>query len=358
MRFVLAFVLSLLCGSAFAQVTPGTSPLSGAKGGTNNAFMQFNGPASSLKTYTLPNASDTLAALGQIQIWTGAQSFSDGKLILLGSGSGSSTLKAPATGGGTATLFSGTDTVVGLISAQSPTNKTISGSTNVLGGVTMTLGSDATGDIYYRNSSGILTRLGVGSNTNVLTLSGGLPSWQAGSSAASITVGTTTVNTGTTLNFLYNNAGTLANTPLVNGYGIVLSGTANATIAVSLTTAQAALGSNVAMGTAGTFTDGPSMAQGATGVWAVSGTVSFVSSSGVAIVACKLWDGTNVINSGFQTTSGTGVVGNMTISGNSVANPPGNIKITCKDTTSNNTSFQFNTSGLSRDSNISGHRIQ
>ena len=43
----------------------------------------------------------------------------------------------------------------------------------------MTLGSDATGDLYYRNSSGNLTRLGIGSSTQVLTVSGGLPSWQA-----------------------------------------------------------------------------------------------------------------------------------------------------------------------------------
>lgn len=46
---------------------------------------------------------------------------------------------------------------------------------------TMTLGSDATGDIYYRNGSGILTRLGVGSNGDVLTLATGLPSWAAAS---------------------------------------------------------------------------------------------------------------------------------------------------------------------------------
>lgn len=50
----------------------------------------------------------------------------------------------------------------------------------VIGGATMTLGSDATGDIYYRNSGGVLTRLGVGTNGHVLTLSGGLPTWAAG----------------------------------------------------------------------------------------------------------------------------------------------------------------------------------
>ena len=39
------------------------------------------------------------------------------------------------------------------------------------------VGSDATGDIYYRNSSGHLTRLGVGSNGEVLTTNGTIPSW-------------------------------------------------------------------------------------------------------------------------------------------------------------------------------------
>lgn len=41
------------------------------------------------------------------------------------------------------------------------------------------LTSDATGDIYYRNVSGILTRLGIGSDGEVLTLASGLPSWAA-----------------------------------------------------------------------------------------------------------------------------------------------------------------------------------
>jgi hypothetical protein len=50
----------------------------------------------------------------------------------------------------------------------------------VIGGVTMTLGTDGTGDIYYRNAGGVLTRLGVGSDGDVLTLASGLPSWAAG----------------------------------------------------------------------------------------------------------------------------------------------------------------------------------
>jgi hypothetical protein len=47
----------------------------------------------------------------------------------------------------------------------------------VIGGATMTLGSDATGDVYYRNASAVLTRLAVGSDADVLTLASGVPSW-------------------------------------------------------------------------------------------------------------------------------------------------------------------------------------
>src|SRR5262252_7017412 len=73
------------------------------------------------------------------------------------------------------------DTFALLAAAQSFTNKTITSTTNVLGGVTMTLGSDATGDIYYRDAGGHLTRLAIGSSTQVLTVSGGLPTWAAAS---------------------------------------------------------------------------------------------------------------------------------------------------------------------------------
>jgi len=50
------------------------------------------------------------------------------------------------------------------------------------------LGSDASGDMYYNNSSGILTRIAVGSDNHVLTLDGAVPGWEAaagGGSAAS-----------------------------------------------------------------------------------------------------------------------------------------------------------------------------
>lgn len=69
------------------------------------------------------------------------------------------------------------DTFAVLNFAQTFTNKTLTSATNVLGGVTMNLGSDATGDTYYRNSGGVLTRLAKGSDGQALVLASGIPSW-------------------------------------------------------------------------------------------------------------------------------------------------------------------------------------
>ena len=49
------------------------------------------------------------------------------------------------------------------------------------GSATITMGSDATGDIYYRNASGYLTRLAAGADGTVLTGtgSGSVPAWES-----------------------------------------------------------------------------------------------------------------------------------------------------------------------------------
>lgn len=102
-----------------------------------------------------------------------------GKLLFNNATSGSIILQPTtgALGSSVQTLQAVTDTFVYRATTDTLTNKTLSSSTNVLGGVTMTLGSDANGDIYYRNSSGILTRLGIGSANQFLAGSGSIPAW-------------------------------------------------------------------------------------------------------------------------------------------------------------------------------------
>lgn len=49
---------------------------------------------------------------------------------------------------------------------------------NVLkAGFAFILGGDETGDIYYRNSSGLLARLGIGNTGQILSVAGGIPAW-------------------------------------------------------------------------------------------------------------------------------------------------------------------------------------
>lgn len=69
------------------------------------------------------------------------------------------------------------DKAVGKTATQTLTNKTLTSAT--LTTPVINVGSDATGDIYYRNSGGAFTRLGIGTNTYILTVSAGIPSWAA-----------------------------------------------------------------------------------------------------------------------------------------------------------------------------------
>jgi len=51
------------------------------------------------------------------------------------------------------------------------------------GSVHFDLGGDATGDIFYRDAGGFLAPLGIGTAGQVLTVAGGLPSWQTSAGA-------------------------------------------------------------------------------------------------------------------------------------------------------------------------------
>lgn len=52
------------------------------------------------------------------------------------------------------------------------------------GKVSFTLGSDLTGDLFYRDSAGNLKNLAIGTTGDVLTVDSGLPAWQASTSGA------------------------------------------------------------------------------------------------------------------------------------------------------------------------------
>jgi hypothetical protein len=66
-----ALALAMSASVASAQIQPGASPLAPSKGGTGSAFVKFTGPSTLVKTFTLPNVSDTIVLLTQPQTLTG-----------------------------------------------------------------------------------------------------------------------------------------------------------------------------------------------------------------------------------------------------------------------------------------------
>lgn len=117
----------------------------------------------------------------------------------------------------------------------------------VLGGVTMTLGSDASFDIYYRNGSGVLTRLANSTTGNFLGANtGAAPSWQTPAGGGGLTVGTSTIASGTTTRILYDNAGVLGEYT-ISGSGTVVAMAASPIFTTP--TLGAAIATTIAIGT-------------------------------------------------------------------------------------------------------------
>lgn len=175
--------------------------------------------------------------------------FPDGALQLLGSSSGKSTIKAPATGGGTATLPAGTGTLVYSAGGASLTV----GTSTISGGVT--------GDILYDNS-GVLGEESPSLTVNGTTCTLGTSCTPPGRDL--LVVGSSTGNTFTAPTGYFVCTSTCTVTPPVSaaGYQFCVMNDDNVSTVITL----GAIGSSVkyentartAYGTAGTgtFTSG------------------------------------------------------------------------------------------------------
>lgn len=116
----------------------------------------------------------------------------------------------------------------------------------------------------------------------------------------------------------------------------------------------ASLGADVALNNTANYFDGPSVAQGSTGTWFVSGTVTLFDTAS-AVFDVKLWDGTTVIASSRCHSTGAQSM-TLSLSGY-IASPAGNLRMSAKDSTNTSGQIQFNVTGNSKDSTITAFRI-
>jgi len=115
------------------------------------------------------------------------------------------------------------------------------------------------------------------------------------------------------------------------------------------------LGADVALNNTANYFDGPSVAQGTSGTWFCSGTITLIDSA-AAFFNAKLWDGTTVISSAQTWTASGNGVAPVSLSG-VLASPAANIRISGRDTTNTTGSIKFNLSGNSKDSTLTCIRI-
>jgi len=116
------------------------------------------------------------------------------------------------------------------------------------------------------------------------------------------------------------------------------------------------LGGDVALNNTSNYFDGPSVAQGSTGTWFASGSVVLTDTVGSGNILCKLWDGTTVIASGDGNPQSANTLATVSLSG-FLATPAGNLRISCRDTSSTSGLIKFNATNNSKDSTISAFRI-
>lgn len=129
----------------------------------------------------------------------------------------------------------------------------------------------------------------------------------------------------------------------------------------SFATLTGTLGADITMTNSGQWYDGPSVAQGTTGVFNVDGGVTLTTGNGVHgdNLLAKLHDGTNIYDSrafGFVATATISTTA-VSLSAKGVTNPAGNLRISIQNLTTGGSIIRSNISGLGHDSQIQTLRI-
>ena len=138
--------------------------------------------------------------------------------------------------------------------------------------------------------------------------------------------------------------------------GITTPGPVNGA-ATMLSPITNSLSGNVSLSNTSLYFDGPSVAQGTSGTWFVSGIICMKDGDvGNSQYFAKLWDGTTVIASGIASAIGQNNYASISLSGY-ISSPAGNLRISCRDIFSTSGLMLFNQSGNSKDSTITAIRI-
>lgn len=136
---------------------------------------------------------------------------------------------------------------------------------------------------------------------------------------------------------------------LIGGIVIRLGGAITSTLTNSLSV-------DVALNNTANFFDGPSVAQGTSGTWLATGSVTVNDTAGAATLQAKLWDGTSVIASGRALTAGANNSLILSLSG-VLASPAGNLRISVRDASSTSGVISANITGSGMDSTLTVLRI-
>lgn len=116
------------------------------------------------------------------------------------------------------------------------------------------------------------------------------------------------------------------------------------------------ISSDVLLNNTSNYFTGPTIAQGTVGTWLATGTVTVSDLGGGTVPGVvRLWDGTTVMASSFNTIPAVGYMG-CAISG-FISSPAGNIRIDVKDASSSSGKILANQSGLAKDSTLTVIRI-